>query len=247
MSSFFNKYANKTFFVFVLVLAAIVFMAGCDPGPRQLVFQENFKKPKNLSKRWEVISGQWTVAENTVTGANSGWAVMLSRKKLPDDFILTFSARMEPDSVLFEVILGFKEEKYLGVYIYEIENKAAVEDRSLFSGEKYAQERSLIRTTGNIGALPKENYQFNYEWMAWKIQKTGDQLFVWINNEQVIGYHDTRGLLQPGGRFGFGLKGVGHIQNVQLFSTKDEGSLPLAGFETKASRERQRPIFLFSE
>lgn len=254
MSSLVN-YANKSLpviavkvFVFILVLAALCLIAGCDSKPLQQVYQENFNKPNKLKQRWEVINGQWTVADNAVTGKqSSGWAVMLSRKKLPEDFILTFSACMEPGSTLFEVILGFKEEKYLGVYVYEIENKAAVEDRSLFIGEKAVQERTQIRSTGNIGMLPRQDYQFNNEWMVWKIQKTGSQLFVWINNEPVIGYDDTRGLLESGGRFGFALKGTGQIQNVQLFSTKDEASLPPADFATQSSRKPETRFFLFSE
>lgn len=233
--------------IFILVLAAIFLMAGCDL-PQKLVFKDNFNRPGKFKKQWEVINGQWNVADNAVSGMqNSEWAVMLARKKLPEDFILTFSARMEPGSVLFELILGLQEEKYLGIYVYEIENKAAIEDRSLFLGEKYAQERTYIRSTGNIGRLPQKNYQFNYEWMAWKIQKTGNQLFVWINNEQVFGYDDTRGFLQPNGRFGFALKGAGQIENVQLYSTKNEASLPPAGFETQASREFEMPFILFSE
>ena len=232
--------------VFILIVAAIFLLAGCDSG--NLVLQENFEKPNKFKKRWEVINGQWSVANSAVTGVqNSDWAVMLSRKKLPDDFILTFAARMEPYSVLFEVLLGFKDEKYLGVYVYEIENTVAIEDRSLFLGEKHVQERTYIRSTGNIGMLPRQNYQFNYDWNVWKIQKSGNRLLVWINNEPGIGYNDTQGLLQPGGRFGFALKGQGLIQNVQLFDTKDEAPPSFAEFETKSSRKIENPFFLFSE
>lgn len=231
---------------FLFVCLTILLITGCDS--KAPVYKDSFSNDSRFKKHWTIINGTWTVADNSLTGDfNSDWTVILGKKALPEDFILTFDARMEPKSVILEVILGFKEEKYLGVYIYQIENVAAIADRSLFLNEKYVKQGTYIRSTGNIGKLAKQPYQFNYEWMYWKIQKTGSQLYIWINGEPVIAYNDTQGLLNSGGRLGFAVKGAAQIQDVRLFNTKNQELPAPQGFAGKTERKSEQPLFLFSE
>jgi len=205
------------------------------------VFQENFTK-QQLSKKWNTVNGDWQVKEGTVIGTrNKEWAILVSNKTLPENYILTFSTLVDPNAYLFEVIANLHEEKYVGILLNQLEDRVAIEDRSLY---KHPATR-YIESTGNIGKLPKVKFLMEYRWLDWKIQKAGNQLFVWLNNEAVIVYTDTAAILKAGGKFGFAVNGAVTLKNIALYKTKKEAALPPADFQMKNPFEK--PFFLFSE
>jgi len=236
-----NKFFNLLISVFLICL-----ITGCSSVPQKVIFEENFDNLNNLGKRWSIINGSWIINESTIeVRSNEDWAVLLSNKKLPDNYILTFSILPDPNAVLFEVIANLKGEKYLGIILYEIEGNVKIEDRSLFSPENRIKQRSYIRSTGHIGMMPEVKYPMRYEWMDWKIQKIGNRLYVWIDGEDIISYIDEEGLLNLKSRFGFAAKGIFKIKNIQLSRTKDGVSLLPESFEDKPKEPRE--FFLFSE
>jgi len=81
-------------------------------------------------------------------------------------------------------------------------------------------------------------------WIDWKVQKTGNQIFIWMNDEEIISLKDTMGIVKPKGKFGFAINGKAKIKSVTLLKTKGEASLPPANFKGRALI---KPSFSFSE
>ncbi|MBB5638291.1 hypothetical protein HDE68_004220 [Pedobacter cryoconitis] len=205
------------------------------------LFQETYKS-NSLKKNWSVINGDWKVNELGITGnKNTDWAILISKKTLPKDYILTFSSLVDPKAYLFEVITNLNGEKYLGFLLNQLENRVAIEDRSLFADP--VKKGTFIHSTGHIGLMPKVKKPSEHIWQNWKIQKTGNQIFVWINNDAIISLNDTTGFVKPKGTFGFAINGEAMIKDVKLIKTRGEASLPPKSFVLKSPVEK--PFFVF--
>lgn len=224
------------------VLWLLLLGGGSGPKPAVWeVFSDMFTNSR--LKQWNQINGNWEVdaKEKRVKGIkNSDWAILTSKKEMPDHYILTFSTLVEPSTHLFEVMLNLQNEKYLGILYNRLEGRVAIEDRSLFSDPK--KEGSFIRTTGHIGKLPKVKIPMPDEWLDWKIQKSGNQFFVWINNEAVIQFTDSDGIVKNNGKLGFAINGIAQLKKVVLYKQR-EAKVP----EEFVGKPYEKPFFLFSE
>ena len=222
----------------VLLITTAVYTANAQT---KTVFQEKYKD-NSLRKNWNAVNGDWKVNEQTISGnKNVDWAILVSKKSLPKDYILTFSSLVDPKAYLFEVITNLNGEKYLGFLLNQLENRVAIEDRSLFADPVKAG--TFIHTTGHIGKMPKVKKPSEHIWQNWKIQKTGTQIFVWINNDAIISLNDTTGIVKPKGKFGFAINGEAIIKDIKLEKTKGEASLPPKSFVWKSPLEK--PFFIF--
>lgn len=207
----------------------------------KVIYKENFRK-NSFEKNWLRINGNWEVKDQVVEGTkNSDWAVLLCKKPLPVDYILTFSTLVDSSARLFEVITNLNGEKYLGVMYDQLEKKVAVEDRSLFADPA---KRGYIYTTGNVGKLPRVHKTIERIWLNWKVQKTGNQIFVWMNDAPVLSFTDTIGLVKAKGRFGFTINGKAIVKDIKLEKTRKKSSLPPENF---IGMPEILPFFLFSE
>lgn len=207
----------------------------------RILFQETYKD-NSLRKNWREVNGDWKVNEKMFIGnKNTDWAILVFKKSLPKDYILTFSSFVDPKAYLFEVITNLNGEKYLGFLLNQLENRVAIEDRSLFADP--VKEGSFIHSTGHIGLLPKVRKPSEHIWQNWKIQKTGNQIFVWINNDAIISLNDTTGMVKTKGKFGFAINGEAMIKDIKLMKTRGEASLPPKSFILKSPVEK--PFFIF--
>lgn len=208
----------------------------------KILFQEKYKS-NSLRRNWRVVNGDWKAEDQTITGnKNKDWAILVSKKSLPKDYILTFSSLVDPKAYLFEVITNLNGEKYLGFLLNQLENRVAIEDRSLFA-DPSKNGGSFIHSTGHIGLLPKVKKPSEYIWQNWKIQKTGNQIFVWINDDAIISFNDTKSFVKPEGNFGFAINGEAIIKDIKLMRTKGTASLPPDSFLLKSPIEK--PFFVF--
>lgn len=225
---------------FVLWLLLLGGTSGPKPKLRE-VFRDEFSNSR--LKQWNQVNGNWDVnrEERRVKGSkNRNWAILTSKKEMPDNYILTFSTLVEPSTYLFEVMLNVQKEKYLGILYNKLEGRVAIEDRSLFADPE--KEGGFIRTTGHIGKLPKVRIPMPEQELDWKIQKSGNQFFVWINNEAIIQFADSDGIAKNNGKFGFAINGVAQLRKVVLYKQR-EATVP-EGFDGKPY---EKPFFLFSE
>lgn len=163
---------------------------------------------------------------------DGNWAILLNNTTLPENYVLTFSALVEPGTYLFELMLNLSGQHFLGILNNQLESRVAIEDRSLFANPDKAG--SYIHTTGHVGLLPKVELPAKFDiWQDWKVQKSGKQVYVWINGEEIITFKDTKGIIKTGGQFGFAVNGKASISNVQLFNTVGEAAVPPPAFKGK--------------
>lgn len=227
------------------VVALIIFQSSIlQIGHAQIkvVYQEQFGD-KSLSKNWRRVNGDWAIKSDTLYGkSNTEWAVLLSKKSLPENYILSFSMLADPKANLFELITNLNDNHFLGILLNQLENRVAIEDRNFFPrGDEMG---SLIHTRGHIGKLPKVGKTAEAIWIDWKVQKTANQIFIWMNEQEIITYRDTSSFVKPKGKFGFAINGKAKIKSVTLSKTKGENSLPPRNFK---GRPLIKPFFLFSE
>jgi len=219
-----------------------IFSPSIGHAQTKTVYKEQFKK-NTLAKKWKVINGTWTVKNDNLYGTSDReWAIMLCKKSLPDNYILSFSTLTDPKAYLFEVITNLNDNKFLGILLNQLENRIAIEDREFFP--KGNNMGSYIHTKGYIGKLPKVAKASEAIWQHWKIQKTGNQLFIWINDEAIISFRDTHGIVKSKGKFGFAINGTSIIKFIELVKTKGDNSLPPADFK---GRPLIKPTWSFSE
>jgi len=227
----------KQFVLWMLLLGGV-------SGPKadfKIVFEEAFANAR--LKQWNQVNGNWEVnsKEKLVKGSkNSDWAILTSKKELPDNYVLTFSTLVEPSAYLFEVMLNLQKEKYLGILYNQLEGRVAIEDRSFFVNPE--KGRGYIRTTGHIGKLPKVKMPMSEQWLDWKIQKTGTTFFVWINNEEIIKFTEPVEMIKNNGKFGFAINGSAQLKNVVLYKQKK-----VAAPQGFTGKPYEQPFFLFSE
>ena len=238
---------NKLISRILPIVALFCFtVLGTIEAQQKLVFKDEFKK-KKLGRRWENINGTWNIQQNTLEGAkNSKWAILLCKDDLPENYILSFSTLVgSVNTTLFEVMLNLNKEKYLGILLNQLDGNFAIEDRSLFPEEKAIEEGRYIETTGHVGMLPKVHNENKHVWLHWKIQKTNNEIYVWVNDESIISFAGISDITRNDkGKFGFAINGEAKIDNVKLFKTLKEASLPPSDFQ---GRKLIMPFFLFGE
>lgn len=225
----------------ILSLLFIIFTVSTSNAQTRTLFEETYKT-NSLQKNWHVVNGDWKLNEQTIIGnKNRDWAILVAKKSLPKDYILTFSSLVDPKAYLFEVITNLNGEKYLGFLLNQLENRVAIEDRSLFADP--VKNGSFIHSTGHIGLMPKVKKPAEYIWQNWKIQKTGNQIFVWINNDAIISLNDTTGIGKPKGKFGFAINGEAIIKDIKLVKTRGAASLPPKSFVLRSPLEKKFFVF----
>ncbi|MBB2150283.1 hypothetical protein [Pedobacter gandavensis] len=226
--------------VFILSLFLAVNTVFTSNAQSKLIFEQDFKK-NQLQKKWLTVNGSWEIKDAELHASKDiNWAILLANKPLPEDYILTFSAIAEPKTYLFEVMLNLNGSKFLGILLNQLENRVAIEDRSLFANLE--NRGSFIHSSGHIGTMPKVKRTTQHDWQDWKIQRSGNQFFIWINQEAVISFKDSTGFVKPKGQFGFAFNGKGAIKNLKLWKLKGESALPPQNFK---NLPLIKPFFVF--
>lgn len=226
--------------VFILSLFLSLSAINTSQAQNKLIFEETFKMDQ-LQKQWFPLNGTWEIKDHTLYGSKDrNWAIILSNKSLPKNYILSFSAMATPKTYLFEVILNLNGSKFLGILLNQLENKVAIEDRSLYADLE--NKGTFIHTSGHVGLLPKVQRAKQNDWQEWKIQRSGNQIFVWINQEEVISFKDSSDFVKPKGQFGFAFNGDGALKDLKLWSLKGEDALPPKDFK---GLPLLKPFFIF--
>ena len=237
-----NDFAGPVLkYTLLLISLQLVFLTITNAQTR-VIYKEKFGKER-LSRNWQNVNGNWEFKKDTLYGKkNKEWAVLLSKKSLPENYILTFSTRVDPKAYLFELITNLNNNRFLGILLNQLEHRVAIEDRAFFpEGNEMG---SHIRTRAHIGKLPKVARTAEATWINWKVQKAGKKIFVWMNNEEMITYNDTTGFIKPKGKFGFAINGAAMIGAITVIKTKGEDSRPALNFK---GRPKIKPFFSFSE
>lgn len=92
---------RKILLLFFLIFSTVLI----TNAQSKVVFEETFKKNK-LQKNWLTVNGDWEVKDHMIHGSRDvNWAILLCNKSVPDNYILTFSSLVEPESNLLKSYL----------------------------------------------------------------------------------------------------------------------------------------------
>jgi len=235
-------FAKPIFKYAFLLISLLPFSLHYASAQSRVIYKEESGR-KSLSRNWQQVNGNWAFNNDTLQGKrNKEWAILVSKKTLPKNFILSFSTLVDPKAYLFELITNLNDNHFLGILLNPLEHRVAIEDRGFFpEGNEMG---SYIQTKANIAKLPKVSKITEAVWIDWKVQKSGNQIFIWMNKEEIMMYNDTTGIVKPKGKFGFAINGTAKIKAISLSKTRNEDSLPPKDFK---GRPRIRPTFSFSE
>ena len=248
-----NKSINKILPIVALLCFTVL---GTVKAQQKLVFKDEFEKEKP-GKQWIDANGTWSSTHHLPEGSNiPNWAILLCKKELPEEYILTFYVLVDSSTGVFKVMLNLYEESFLAIQLYQRDNEISVEERHLYfsdissySGQrkrkKVIEKETHIWPTMQDIFLPKVNHESKHVRQHWKIQKTNNEIYLWIDDEPIVSSANISEIARNGkGKFGFATNGKVKIDNVKLFKTQKDASLPPTDFQ---GRERIIPIFIFSE
>ena len=229
-----NKLIRK---ILPIVILCCFTALGTVNAQEKLVFKDDFKK-ENPRRRWTDVNGIWNIKQN-LPKENPNWAILLCKKKLPEDYILTFSVLVDSSTVSFEVILNRNEEDHLGILFLQAQNNISIQQRSFYYTDT---SETRVWSTG-FHFIPKVHQENKYVWQRWRIQKARDEIYLWIDDESVVSFTGISDITRNDkGKFGFATNGKVKIENVKLFKTQNEASLSPSDFQ---ERELILPFILF--
>ena len=249
-----NKLISRILPIVALFCFTVV---GTVEAQQKLVFKDEFKKEKP-GKQWTDANGTWSSTHHIPEGTEiPNWAILLCKKDLPEEYILTFSALVDSTTGVFKVMLNLYGESFLAIQLYQHENEISIEERHLYFSDissppdqqkkrkKVIEKETHIWPTMQNLFSPRVHHENKPVRQHWKVQKTNNGVFLWIDDEPIISFTIIPNITRNAkDKFGFATNGEVKIDNVKLFKTQNEASLPPADFQ---GRERIIPIFIFSE
>ena len=104
------------------------------------------------------------------------WAVIESKKKLPENYEIDFKINITKES-LFEVMLNIDKENYIRTYLYQIDQNIVI-GRGVYNknSDEYGKR-------GGPTLFKKPMKLENNKWYAVKIRVTNNQLYFSVDKE----------------------------------------------------------------
>lgn len=164
-----------------------------------------------LKSNWNLNSKEWFLEKDTLKG-NGGpmhWGVIESKKKLPQNYEITFNVNMTYES-LFEVMLNIDKENYIRTYLYQI-------DQNIVIGKGvYHKNSDEYGKRGGPTLFKKAMKLENNKWYAVKIKVSNNQLYFSVNNETFLECSLEKSNLNQKGKLGFITNGKVQITDLTI-------------------------------
>lgn len=155
------------------------------------------KNEKSLKKDWITNAQEWFYTNYVLFGKGNPehWGVISSKKKLPQNYEITFKVNMTSES-LFEVMLNIDDENYIRTYLYQI-------DQNIVIGKGIYRKHSDEYNKRGGPTLFKSPIKLEQnKWYAVKIKVLNRQLFFSVDNTFLECSIEKSNLSQQG-RLGF--------------------------------------------
>ena len=163
---------------YILLLVFPLIITACCGTISTAKKEYNISKAKTLKSEWKSNPKEWLLEKDTLrgTGGPMHWAVIESKKKLPENYEIDFKVNMTRES-LFEVMLNIHKENYIRTYLYQI-------DQNIVIGRGVYKEGSDEYEKRGGPTLFKKTMELeNNKWYTVKIKVFNNQLFFSVDNE----------------------------------------------------------------
>lgn len=171
----------------------------------------NIEKVTTLKSEWSANPKEWFLEKDTLrgTGGPMHWAVIESKKKLPENYEIDFKVNMTRES-LFEVMLNIDKENYIRTYLYQIDQNIVI-GRGVYNknSDEYGKR-------GGPTLFKKPMKLENNKWYAVKIRITNNQLYFSVDNETFLECSLEKSNLSQQGKLGFLTNGEAKVIDLTI-------------------------------
>lgn len=195
---------------YILLLVFPLIITSCCGTISTAKKDYNISRTTTLKSEWKSNPKEWLLKKDTLTGTGGPmhWAVIESKKKLPENYEIDFKVNMTRES-LFEVMLNIDKENYIRTYLYQI-------DQNIVIGRGVYKEGSDEYEKRGGPTLFKKNMKLeNNKWYAVKIKVFNNQLFFSVDNE-ILECSIEKTKLSNQGKLGFLTNGEAKIIDLTI-------------------------------
>ncbi len=173
-----------------------------------------YKQDDKLNAHWKILTQNWKANNGMIegNGGNMDWGVLLLKDSLPRNYEIDLDVNMVNAS-LFELMLNIDEDKYIRVYLYEIEHAVKI------GRGEFAQVTEGRPGGGpTIETIPIELR--NNTWNNLKITYSNKLLVVKLNSNKTLDYSLKDENLSTKGILGLLTNGEVLIKNMVIKAVK---------------------------
>lgn len=199
-------------FKYFVIIATALLISSCA-GTISTIEKEYKITNTKLESDWKFNSKEWILVHDTLKG-NGGamhWAVIESKKKLPQNYQITLKVNMTKES-LFEMMLNIDKDQYIRTYLYQIEQNIVIGKGTYKKGSDEYDKR------GGPTLFKKSLKLENNKWYTVKIRVINNQLFYSVDNETILECSLEKSNLSQKGKLGFITNGEAKIIDLTIKS-----------------------------
>lgn len=199
-------------FKYFVIIATALLISSCA-GTISTIEKEYKITNTKLESEWKFNSKEWILVHDTLKG-NGGamhWAVIESKKKLPQNYQITLKVNMTKES-LFEMMLNIDKDQYIRTYLYQIEQNIVIGKGTYKKGSDEYDKR------GGPTLFKKSLKLENNKWYSVKIRVMNNQLFYSVDNETILECSLEKSNLSKKGKLGFITNGEAKIIDLTIKS-----------------------------
>ncbi|MBS7233420.1 hypothetical protein KHA90_20605 [Flavobacterium psychroterrae] len=166
-----------------------------------------------LKSEWKSNPKEWFLEKDTLKGIGGPmhWAVIESKKELPENYEIDFKVNMTKES-LFEIMLNIEKEQYIRTYLYQIDQNIVIGRGVYKKGSDEYEKR------GGPTLFKKPMKLENNKWYTVKIKVLNNQLHFSVNNETTLECSLEKSNLSQQGKLGFITNGEVKITDLTIKS-----------------------------
>lgn len=164
-----------------------------------------------LKSEWKSNPKEWSLAKDTLKGSGGPmhWAVIESKKQLPENYEIDFKVNMTKES-LFEVMLNINKENYIRTYLYQIDQNIVIGRGVYKEGSDEYEKR------GGPTLFKKPMKLENNKWYSVKIKVAYNRLYFSVDNETFLECSLDKSNLSQQGKLGFLTNGEVKITDLTI-------------------------------
>ncbi|MET3029127.1 family 16 glycoside hydrolase [Flavobacterium sp. UW10123] len=198
---------------FALFLLLQFILISCSNTISTVKKEYTLDNSKELKSNWIIDSKEWILKNDTLTGNGSlsPWGVLVSKKKLPENYEIDFKVNMTNAS-LFEVMLNLDKGKYIRTYLYQIDQNIVIGDGV------YDKKDDSYGKRGGKTLFRKPMQLENNKWYAVKIKVLNNQLSFSVDDKTTLECSLEKSNLNQKGKLGFITNGEVKITDLVIKS-----------------------------
>ena len=195
------------------------------PASENVIFSDDFSD--DLSEFWQPVSGEWFVKDGVLNGKGAHytggrrreWAAITLNRDIPSDCTISFRTRIVDGSTA-ELMLHLSDNKYVRVYLYEVDQGLYFGDGTFMEVNKPGEVglEAVLESIGGGPTLAAHGFPVQVNvWYGISATASGEKYTAKVGGLKLIEYVDKNSQLSKEGSIGFLTNG--HVQFDEVIIT----------------------------